>query len=125
MSILNSRKSVIVVAYLLMLLITVVPFVQSVNACVVLLCLYVGGIGAFLGNQHAFKQDIDRRQVATVAALVGAIETGFTAFVIKRIGVVTEETADFAPVFFALAGLATFAVVIALVFLRPNWFRFD
>lgn len=124
LSILNSRKTVIVLAYGLMLLVAVVPFVHSVNACVALLCLYVCGIGAFLGNQHAFKQDIDRRHVATVAALVGAIETGFTAFVIQRIGVVTKDTADFTVVFLVLAGLATFAVTIALVFLRSRWFQF-
>ncbi|HOX01249.1 MAG TPA: MFS transporter [Candidatus Paceibacterota bacterium] len=121
--VLASRKVVITCAYALMLSVLVVPRLSSINASVVFLCLYVCGIGAFLGNQHAFKQDVDRRQVATVAALVGAIETGFTAFVIQRVGLFTKETADFNPVFFVLAGLATFAWVIALVFGRPKWLR--
>ena len=124
-TILNARKAVIVVAYLLMLLVLVVPRVGSVNASVALLCLYVAGIGGFLANQHAFKQDVDKRLVGTVAALVGGIETGFTAFVIRRVGVITKETADFGPVFAILAGLATFAVVVALVFVRPTWYRVE
>jgi hypothetical protein len=124
-SILSARKAVIITAYVLMMGVIAAPFVRAVDACVLILCLYVCGIGAFLGNQHAFKQDVDKRQVATVAALVGAIETGFTAFVIKRIGVVSKDTLDFAPVFFSLAGLATFALIVACVFLRPKWFRIE
>jgi hypothetical protein len=44
---------------------------------------------------------------------------------VAQVGIVTKETGDFTPVFFALAGLATFAVVIVLVFLRPRWYRIN
>jgi len=121
-SILNSRKAVMTGAYILMTTaILLVTQIHSIHFSVILLCLYVFGIGAFLGNQHAFKQDVDKRQVATVAALVGFIETGFTAFVIKKIGVITNKTADFTPVFFLLAGLATFALIVVYALLRPKW----
>lgn len=60
-----------------------------------------------------------------VAALVGAIETTFTAFVIQRGGFITKDTADFGPVFLLLAGLAAFAWVIALVFVRPKWLKVE
>ncbi len=122
MSILRSRKLVMTGAYIFMVISTLsVPQFSSVNMSVFLLSMYVFGIGAFLGNQHAFKQDIDRKQVATVAALVGFIETGFTAFIIKEIGVITNETINFAPVFILLAGLATFAICIVHLMLRPKW----
>ena len=120
-SILASRKMVMTGAYVLMLSIVFAPMIQSITASVVIFCVYVLGIGAFLANQHAFKQDVDPKQVATVAALVGFVETGFTAFVIKEIGMITEETADFTPVFWLLAGLATFSVVISYTLLRPQW----
>ncbi len=121
MSILKSRKLVIAVAYGLMLSILLATQTQSVTASVVIFSIYVFGIGAILANQHAFKQDVDPKQVATVAALVGFIETGFTAFVIKEVGVITSETADFTPVFLLLAGLATFAVMVVFTLLRPKW----
>lgn len=121
MSILKSRKIVIAGAYVLMLTVLLATQTQSVTASVIIFCVYVFGIGAILANQHAFKQDVDPKQVATVAALVGFIETGFTAFVIKEIGVITQDTADFTPVFLLLAGLATFAMVIVFTLLRPKW----
>ena len=121
MSILKSRKLVIAVAYGLMMTVLLATRTQSVTASVVIFAVYVFGIGAILANQHAFKQDVDPKQVATVAALVGFIETGFTAFVVKEVGVITNETADFTPVFLLLAGLATFAVVIVFIFLKPKW----
>ena len=123
--ILRSRKLVIGIAYLLMMMVALAPRTASVNACVAVLCCYTCGIGAFLGNQHAFKQDIDRHRVGTVAALVGAVETGFTAFVVQRIGVVLRDSADFTPVFLALGGLATFAVVVAALLVRPRWFKIE
>ena len=125
MSILKSRKIVIAGAYVLMLTVLLATQTQSVTVSVVIFCVYVFGIGAILANQHAFKQDVDPKQVATVAALVGFIETGFTAFVIKEVGVITNETADFTPVFLLLAGLATFAMVIVFTLLRSKWLAIE
>ena len=125
MSILKSRKIVIAGAYVLMLTVLLATQTQSVTASVIIFCVYVFGIGAILANQHAFKQDVDPKQVATVAALVGFIETGFTAFVIKEVGVITNETADFTPVFLLLAGLATFAMVIVFTLLRSKWLAIE
>ncbi|MFN4146485.1 MAG: MFS transporter [Runella sp.] len=122
-SILQARKQVMLLAFGLMMSIVAVPYVASVSLCVGLLAVYVAGIGIFLGNQHAFKQDVLPSQVATVAALVGFIETGFTFFVLRRIGSLTADTADFTPVFGLLAGLATFAIVVVLVFIRPKYFQ--
>ena len=125
MSILKSRKIVIAGAYVLMLTVLLATQTQSVTASVIIFCVYVFGIGAILANQHAFKQDVDPKQVATVAALVGFIETGFTAFIIKEVGVITNETADFTPVFLLLAGLATFAMVIVFTLLRSKWLAIE
>jgi len=124
-SILKARKAVITFAGAMMMGVLVVPSLSSVGLSVFFLCLYVCGIGAFLGNQHAFKQDIDIKLIATVSALVGGIETGFAAIVVKRVGLITNETADFGPVFYALAGLALFGVVVVHIFVKPRWFRVE
>ena len=124
-SILTSRKLAIGLATVLILMIVPASRAASINACVALFCCFTCGIGVFLGNQHAFKQDVDRRRVGTVAALVGAIETGFTAFVVQRVGVVLHDNADFTPVFLTLGGLATFACAVAMFLVRPRWFKIE
>jgi MFS transporter, ACS family, hexuronate transporter len=121
LTIMSARKIVIVGAYFMMMSVVFVPFINSMTITVILLSVYVCGIGAFLGNQHAFKQDVIRGKVATVAALVGFIETGFTAFIIKEIGVLTNVEADFTPVFLLLAGLATFSIIIVMFMIKPKW----
>jgi uncharacterized membrane protein (DUF373 family) len=92
---------------------------------VVILALFVFGIGAFLGNQHAFKQDVIKTKVATVSALVGFIETGFTFLVLRRIGVITNQTHDFTIIFIILSALATFALLMVYLFIRPKWFKIE
>ena len=87
-----------------MMSVLLLPLFKSVNLSVIILALFVFGIGAFLGNQHAFKQDVLKTKVATVAALVGFIETGFTFLVLRRIGVITNQTHDFTGIFMILAG---------------------
>lgn len=124
-AILKSRKTVIVFAWMLMMSVVIVPELNSVGWSVFFLCLYVFGIGAFLGNQHAFKQDVVKGSVATVAALVGFVEMNFTSHVIKRIGIMTNETGDFTQVFFLMAGLATFALVVVFVFMRKKWLKIE
>lgn len=124
-TILQSRKTVITVAYLFMMSVLLLPLFRSTNLSVVILALFVFGIGAFLGNQHAFKQDVLKTKVATVAALVGFIETGFTFLVLRRIGVITNQTNDFTGIFMILAGLATFSLIIVYVFVRPKWYKIE
>jgi hypothetical protein len=124
-SILKSRKVVITIAYLFMMSVIMLPFFKSVNLSVAILALFVFGIGAFLGNQHAFKQDVLKTKVATVAALVGFIETGFTFLVLRRIGVITNQTHDFTGIFMILAALATFSLIIVYVFIRPKWYKIE
>ena len=125
LSIIKARKAVIIVAYLLMVPILFVPYVSSITAAVAILALFVFGLGAFLGNQHAFKQDIIKTRVASVAALVGFIETGFSAFVIREIGIITNVSMDFTPVFLFITGLATFAILIVLFMIRGKWMNIE
>lgn len=120
-TILKSRKLVIIFAFLMMSSVWMVPFIKSVPLIVLVLCIYVFGIGAFWGNQHAFKQDVVKGKVATVAALVGFIEMNFTSLVIQKIGIVTNETGNFNPVFFMMGVLALFALVVTFIFIRPKW----
>ncbi len=124
-SILKARKLVITVAYGFMLTILLLPLINSEQAAVIILALFVFGIGAFLGNQHAFKQDVLKGRVGTVSALVGFIETGFTFLVLRRIGLITNETHNFTPVFLILAALATFALLVVYFFIRPKWYRIE
>lgn len=122
-SILNARKVVMTLAFALMMSVLLVPLAGSVVASVALLAVYVMGIGVFLGNQHAFKQDVLPGSVGTVVALVGFIETGFTFLVLRRIGSLTANTHDFTAVFWLLAGLAGFALLVVYGFMRPRYFN--
>jgi ACS family hexuronate transporter-like MFS transporter len=124
-SILQSRKTVITIAYAFMMSILLLPLFKSINFSVVILALFVFGIGAFLGNQHAFKQDVLKTKVATVAALVGFIETGFTFLVLRKIGLITNQTHNFPIVFLLLALLATFSLIVVYVFVRPQWYKIE
>ena len=121
LSVMNSRKIVMVIAFLAIISNLFVPFVQSVQGCVIALCINVFGIGAFLGNQHAFKQDLVKGKVAAVAALDGFIEMVFTWFFIKKIGVITEVSGDFTIVFMIMAALAFFSISVVFLFLKPKW----
>ncbi len=123
MSIINARRLMMIMSTIFMISIVVMSINQSMSILLIVLCLFTFGIGAFLANQHAFKQDIISGNVATVASWVGFIEMMFTHFVIKRIGLVTNETADFTPVFLFLAGLAVFALISAMILLNSKWLR--
>jgi MFS transporter, ACS family, hexuronate transporter len=125
LTIMKARKAVIFSAYVLMMPILLVPYVSSIALVVTILAMFVFGLGAFLGNQHAFKQDIIKTRVASVAALVGFIETGFSAFVIKEIGIITNISMDFSPVFFFIAGMTTFSLLIVIFMIRPVWMKIE
>jgi ACS family hexuronate transporter-like MFS transporter len=120
-AILTARKSVIAVAYLMMMGILVLPRVTSVDAAVVLLCVYIFGLGAWLANQQAFKQEVARGREATVGGLVGFAETIVAAFVVQKVGALVQETGGFNAVFLLFGGLFTFALLMVFVFLRPCW----
>lgn len=124
-NILRSRKIIIVVSFFLMISVLLLNINATIVFYVFVLCLFTFGIGMFLGNQHAFKQDVIKSHVATVAAWVGFIEMMFTHFVIKRIGFITNVSADFTPVFLFLGGLALFALVVVFVLLRPRWVKIE
>ncbi len=122
---LPTRKLVIVAGCLCVMSVVLLPTVSSIVLTVAVLCLAMLGIGAFLASQHAFKQDVALNQVASLSAWVGCIETGFAALVVERVGTMVKGTNDFTLVFYMLFGLALFALVIVLIFVRPNWYRFE
>ena len=122
-TLLMARKLVILTGCLFVISLVVLPSVQSLMVTVAILCLSLLGIGAFLANQHAFKQDVSLKQVASLSAWVGCIETTFAAVVVQRVGTMVKGTGDFTTVFYMLAGLAVFGMVIVLVFVRPAWYR--
>ncbi len=124
-SIIYSRKIVIIGAWLLMIPVLCIPYLNSIRLSVFILALFVFGLGGFLGNQHAFKQDIIKTRVASVAALVGFIETGFSAFVIKEIGVLTNVTNDFTNVFWFIGGLSTFSILVVIFMVKSRWMKVE
>lgn len=122
LSILNARKTLILIAYCLMMAILFVPETATVFSCIPLLCLCVFGLGLWLANQQAFKHDVAFGRAATAAALVGAIETGFAAFAVKRVGTFTKDNPEYYNLaFILLASLFTLGVLSAFVLLRPKW----
>jgi hypothetical protein len=124
-TILAARKAVIVAGYLMMVSIALLTRAETVLVYILVFCCFTFGIGVFLGNQHAFKQDVVKGHVATVAAWVGFIEMMFTAFVVQSVGRMIGAQSDFGPVYLALAGLATLALVVVFVLLRPRWLTIE
>jgi ACS family hexuronate transporter-like MFS transporter len=107
-SLLGARRFVIAISYLLMMGMVWLSRAPSVNIAVALLCLYVFGLGAWLANQQAFKQDVARGRIVS-------------AFVVDKIGVLAQLTGGFAAVFAVFAALFTFALVMVFIFMRPRW----
>ena len=120
-SLLGARRIVIVVSYLCMMSMLWLSHAPSINAAVAVLCLYVFGLGAWLANQQAFKQDVTRGRIATVVGFVGFAETMLSAVLVEHVGKITQRTGAYGAVFVVLACLFTFAVVCALIFMRERW----
>ena len=59
--------------------------------------------------------------MATVVGFVGFAETMLSAVLVEHVGRITQQTGAYGAVFLMLAGLFTFALVIALVFMRERW----
>jgi MFS transporter, ACS family, hexuronate transporter len=123
--VLRARKLVIAFAYLCTLAVLLLPAVKTVNGVVVVAGIYIFGLAMWISNHGAFKQEVRRRHVATVAALVGFIETGFAAFVVDRVGSMTRAAGGFAAVFVLLAGFLTFAFFCAIFLIRPRWMEME
>jgi ACS family hexuronate transporter-like MFS transporter len=121
-SVLRSRKTVIVVGYVLMMSILLLPRLESVGAVLAVLCVYVFGLAAWQANQQAFKQDISPARVATVAALIGFAETASSAFLVEKVGEVVQRTGGFNAIFLFLAACFTGSLVILLV-LKKRWLQ--
>ena len=119
-SVLNARRTVIVIAYCCMMSILLLTRAASIGSAVVVICLYVFGLGAWLANQQAFKQDVTRGSVATVAGFVGFAETALSAYLVEKTGVITQQTGAYGVVFLALAALVTFALIMIFVFMRES-----
>ena len=120
-TLLGARRLVIVIAYIFMMSMLGLATSPSVNTGVALLCLYVFGLGAWLANQQAFKQDVTRGRVATVVGFVGFAETMVSAFVVDKVGAVAHQTGGFSAVFAVFAALFTFALIMVFVFMRRRW----
>lgn len=118
---LRARRAVIAASYVMMMAMLGLAVVQSVNAALLLLCIYVFGLGAWLSNQQAFKQDVSRGRVATVVGLVGFAETMLSAFVVQEIGSLAQGSGGFTAVFVVFGGLFTMGFIAAMVFMRSRF----
>ncbi len=121
--ILAARKSVIAVAYVMMMIVLAVPLVQSATVAIVMFCIFVFGMASWQANQQAFKQDVAAGSVATVAALVGFCETGFSAFIVQKVGAIVQQHGGYNAVFLLFAGLFTVAFAAVFALLRPRWVK--
>lgn len=124
LTVLSARKAVIFGAYAMMMSILLLPRMESMEATLAVLCVYVFGLAAWQASQQAFKQDILPGRVATVAALVGFAETLSSAFLVQKVGQVVQETGGFNAIFWLLAGCFTVAVV-GVVCLQKQWLTFN
>jgi len=120
--VLASMRLVIFGAFALSMSIMALPFTTSLNVATFLICIYVFSLGCWNANNSAFKQEVNRGRVATVAALVGFIETGFSAFVVHKVGELAQGKGGFSAVFPLLAGFLTFSAIIVFLFYRARHF---
>lgn len=123
-TILNARKLAIGIGFVLIVSILIMTRAQSFLVSMIILSMFNFGIGMIIANQHSFKQDVDKENVGTVAALIGFIETSMAAFVVQRVGFITEETHDYAPVFWLLVGFAGICLIMSLV-LNKKWMKIE
>ncbi len=122
-TVLTSRKLVIAISYVLMMSILGLPHVHSIGNAILLLCIYIFGLAAWQANQQAFKQDVLPARIATVAALIGFAETGFSAYVIQKVGALTQQTGGYNGIFLLLAAFFTFSIAIVFLLLRSKWLQ--
>lgn len=116
----TARKIVIFAGYLCALPVFTLPLIRSVDLTTAVMCLFVCGLGAWSANTSAFKQEVHPARVATAAALIGAIETGFSAFVVQKVGAVAQRFGGFGAVFLVLGlFLTAAALLVALCFHDP------
>jgi hypothetical protein len=121
-SVLAARRAVIFTAYVLAMAMMAMPFVQSLTVATVLICTYVFALGCWNANIGAFKQEVNAGRVATVAALVGFCETGFSAWVVDYVGAIAKDTGGFKAVFPMLGLFLTFSMLVVLVMYRAKYF---
>jgi predicted MFS family arabinose efflux permease len=120
--VIGARRTVIFTAFALCMAIMCLPFTNSLDLATILICIYVFGLGCWNANNSAFKQEVNGGRVATVAALVGFIETGFSAFIVQKVGEIVQAKGGFGAVFPLLAGVLTFSVLIVGFFYRERFF---
>ena len=121
-SVLAARRAVIFTAYVLAMAMMAMPFVQSLTVATVLICTYVFALGCWNANIGAFKQEVNAGRVATVAALVGFCETGFSAWVVDYVGAIAKNTGGFKAVFPLLGAFLTFSLLVVMFMYRPKYF---
>jgi MFS transporter, ACS family, hexuronate transporter len=119
---LEARRRVIFMAYFLAMSVMLLPLTKSLAVATGLICAYVFALGCWNANMNAFKQEVSARHVATVAALVGFCETGFSAFVVDRIGTIAKNSGGFAAVFPLLGIFLSLSMACILVLFRPRYF---
>lgn len=125
MPILNSRKLVIVLGFVLMMSCVFLFFIKQAWLNVMIFAVFIFGLGLCLANQHSFKQDVLPGQVATVSALVGFCETLFTSFILSRVGVAVQVNGNYSVTIWILISCAIFSLVAAIFLLKKKWFNIN
>lgn len=118
---LTARRALIVGAYACMMMVLSLRYVPNITLALIVICVYVFGLGAWLAVQQAFKQDISCGRVATVVGFVGFAETLLSAVVVERVGKEIQRTGAYTSVFVILAVLFTGSLAIALIFMRDRF----
>lgn len=101
----------------------VLPFTRSLGVATILICVYVFALGSWSANMSAFKQEVSSGRVATVAALVGFCETGFSAFVVDKVGTLAKASGGFNAVFLLLGAFLSISAAMVYWLCRPRFFE--
>lgn len=120
-SVLKVQKAIAVTGGFMMM--CVLFLLTPVNnwECVMIFAVFTFGLGLSLSNQQTFKQYVLPGQVASVAALVGFIETLFSSLFIRHIGNTVGASDNYTAVIILLAACSAFAIIATIVSVRRKW----
>lgn len=120
-SVIKSQRAITIAGSILMMSILTLLSHQVYDGSLMVFSLFTLGIGVCLAIQQTLKQNVLPGNVATVAALVGFIETLFASFFIQYVGKLLTGTDSYNSAIIMMGIFSAIATISALIFLRGKW----
>jgi predicted MFS family arabinose efflux permease len=121
-SVLAARRCVIFASYFIALGILTLPWISNLSHATFIICAYVFSLGAWNAAGGAFKQEVSTSRIAVAISIICFCETGFSAFVIHRVGMLAQASGGFGAIFPLLGTFLTLSVLVTFFAYRPALF---